>query len=651
MRRFLQLVLVFTACMGFAQTRESILHYDSLITVERSGEMLVTEKIQVRCCNEQIVHGIYRDFPTRYRDGYGNRVNVAFEVQSVTRDGKPEQIMLENRANGIRVYAGNRYEVIPPGIYTYAITYRTNHQLGFFKDHDELYWNVTGNGWTFPIEAVSATVVLPTGAQVVDTHAFTGAFGQQGQNFKVEYDAYGRVVFRTTKALNPAQGLTLAVMWPKGFVVEPTRHDKVKRYFDDNPGGGVGLAGILCLVVYYGLVWLAFGKDPHKGVIIPLYEPPHGLSPAGMRYLMQMGYDDKTFASALVDMAVKGYLSIEEREDGKYKLEKVSQDFRKLSKEEMLMDNNLFEKNSVCRLDAGYASQVLAAVAAVKKSLQKVYDNTYFHANKGSLVLGVLISVFTVLALAVISEESDGSGMAIVWISLCTGGSAILLGKAIARLRNTVRHSTIIVLGIFAALIVLLVALSLMGFEWLGFWRWFRSASMLATACSFAVVLVNFIFYYLMKAPTVFGRAVMDKIEGFKLYLSVAEKDRLNILNPPEKTPEVFEKFLPYAMALDVEQAWCDQFADAFSKIRMPEQVGVDGGRYYPRWYGGRSFQHEGLTGLSSGLQGLSGSISAASIPPGTTSSGGYGGGYSGGGFGGGGFSGGGGGGGGGGGW
>ena len=373
-----------------------------------------------------------------------------------------------------------------------------------------------------------------------------------------------------------------------------------------------------------------------------------------MRYLIRMGYDDKTFAAALVDMAVKGYLSIEEREDGKYKLEKISQDFRKLSKEEMLMDNNLFENKSICRLDSGYASQVLAAVQAVKKSLQKGYDSTYFHANKAALIPGILISIFTVLVLAIICEDADGSGMAMVWLALCVGGFALFVGKVTSALRNATLNSVLIALGLFAALVVLLVALSLMNFEWFGLWRWLPPTSMLATICSFAVVLVNFVFYYLMKAPTVFGRTVMDKIEGFKLYLSVAEKDRLNILNPPEKTPAVFEKFLPYAMALDVEQAWCDQFAEAFSKTRMPQQDEMKDVGYSPRWYGSSSIHHSGLTGLSHGLKSMPASIAAASIPPGTTSSGGFGGGGHGGfggGFGGGGFSGGGGGGGGGGGW
>ncbi len=132
-----------------------------------------------------------------------------------------------------------------------------------------------------------------------------------------------------------------------------------------------------------------------------------------------------------------------------------------------------------------------------------------------------------------------------------------------------------------------------------------------------------------MKAPTIKGRQTMDQIEGLKLYLSVAEKDRLNQLNPPEKTPQVFEKFLPYALALDVEQQWCEQFADVMARAQ-------DGKDYTPAWYTGRHFTTSGLAGLASGLGAMSSSISSSSSPPGSRSGGG-GGGSSGGGGGGGG--------------
>lgn len=132
-----------------------------------------------------------------------------------------------------------------------------------------------------------------------------------------------------------------------------------------------------------------------------------------------------------------------------------------------------------------------------------------------------------------------------------------------------------------------------------------------------------------MKAPTIKGRQAIDQIEGLKLYLSIAEKDRLNQLNPPEKTPEVFEKFLPYALALDVEQEWCEQFADVVASARAENG-------YVPTWYTGGNFATKGVSGIASSLGAISSSISSSSSPPGS-SSGGGGGGSSGGGGGGGG--------------
>ena len=123
----------------------------------------------------------------------------------------------------------------------------------------------------------------------------------------------------------------------------------------------------------------------------------------------------------------------------------------------------------------------------------------------------------------------------------------------------------------------------------------------------------------------------MDKIEGFKQYLSVAEKDRLSLLNPPEKTPRLFERYLPYALALDVEQEWCEQFSHVL------ENASRDDGGYRPGWYAGTTWRPGSMSGLASSLgTSLSGAISSASTSPGS-SSGSGGGGSSGGGGGGGG--------------
>ena len=139
---------------------------------------------------------------------------------------------------------------------------------------------------------------------------------------------------------------------------------------------------------------------------------------------------------------------------------------------------------------------------------------------------------------------------------------------------------------------------------------------------------INYIFYHLLKAPTRVGRSLLDTIEGFKLFLTVTEKDRLNMLNPPEKTPDLFEKYLPYALAFDIEQQWAEQFSDILSATA----VGEGGTAYSPSWYSGSAFTSLTAGGLVTSLSSsFSSAISSSSTAPGS-SSGGGGGGSSGGG-------------------
>ena len=159
--------------------QERILAYDSMVVVQADGGLDVTEKITVRAEGDQIRRGIYRDFPTRYRDRYGNRVVVDFEMLGVTRDGRPEPWFTERKPNGVRINTGNDDFLPVPADHSYALHYRTTRQLGFFADHDELYWNAIGTGWAFPIEHGSVEVRLPRPVPVADLQAggFTGAQG------------------------------------------------------------------------------------------------------------------------------------------------------------------------------------------------------------------------------------------------------------------------------------------------------------------------------------------------------------------------------------------------------------------------------------------------------------------------------------------
>ena len=132
------------------QAEERIEQFTSDAQVNVDGSVDVTETISVNAESRQIRRGIFRDFPTTYTDRNGLRVVVGFEVISVKRDRQPEPYAIEGLSNGKRIRIGSADVFLDPGIHVYEIQYRTTRQLGFFADYDELYWNVTGNGWTIP---------------------------------------------------------------------------------------------------------------------------------------------------------------------------------------------------------------------------------------------------------------------------------------------------------------------------------------------------------------------------------------------------------------------------------------------------------------------------------------------------------------------
>ena len=366
---------------------ERIRDFKSFIVVQKDGSMTVTENITVNSTGSEIKRGIVREFPTTYKDRFGNAIQVAFDVREVLKNGRPEPYHLESVSNGEKVYIGQKDTYLPPGLYTYTITYRTDRQLGYFKDFDELYWNVTGNGWTFPIDHAEAVVVLPEGAKVLKYTAYTGPAGSQGQDYRVSYNSSGNLVFATTRGLAPREGLTIAVSWPKGVVAEPTGQEKLGYLLRDNLCTLVALLGLAGTFFYFLQAWFRVGRDPARGNIIPLFAPPQGFSPAAVRYLMHMGYDQKAFAAAVVDMAVKGYLTIEEQ-DGEYTLRRTGKDQGNLDAGEQRLGSSLFTGSDVLVMKNTNHTVINSARTALKQSLDKEINNIYFRTNRNAFLVG-----------------------------------------------------------------------------------------------------------------------------------------------------------------------------------------------------------------------------------------------------------------------
>ena len=543
-----------------AVAEERILGYHSEITVAADGSMTVAESIRVRAERDRINRGIFRDFPTRYKDRLGNRYTVAFEVLGVTRDGVDEPFHTDDLSNGVRVYMGSANTYLDPGEYEYQITYRTDRQLGFFDDFDELYWNVTGNGWDFAIDRASVRVRLPVAVDQNDLRidGYTGYSGEQGTNFTVSIDDFGHPVIATNRPLLPQQGLTVAIGFPKGLVTEPTQMQKANRLLSDNRGVVAALIGFALLLVYLYGAWRRFGRDPEPGPLFPHYEPPAGFSPAAARYIGRMGYDRKTFTTAVINLAVKGHLEIERYGD-QYLLRHKDSDTELAHGEKALIDA-LFSEGTSLELDNKNHGVVNLAMAQHHKSLQDAYHKVFFHKNSQLLLPAAIATVALGIALAMADALTPT------------------------------------VIGLIVLMFV-----------------------------------AQFVFYRLLKAPTASGRELLYQVDGFRMYLEVAEKDELALRNPPKKTPQLFETYLPFALALGVEQKWAEKFADVFAAMR---DSGAD--TYRPNWYQGH-FDTANLGGFTENVGGsLNSAISSAATPPGS-SSGGGGGGSSGGGGGGGG--------------
>ena len=587
------------------RVQERILAYDSLIQVNADGSLDITENIRVHAAGGNIRRGIYRDFPTHYKDRFGNRVVVGFKVLGVQRDGHAEPWFTEKQSNGVRINTGNDDLLPVPADYSYTLRYHTTRQLGFFKDHDELYFNAIGTGWDFAIEQASVEVRLPTAVPVaqMSAEAYTGSQGTKGQDYRAEPPAPGIARWTLIRPLAPREGMTVVLSFPKGIVAEPSHTQKMRWLLKNNSAVLIALGGLALLLWYCIGRWRAVGRDPKPGVVIVRYDPPDGCSPADLRFVERMGYDQRCFSSELLACAVDGHVCIHrdkkllkdkwrlqrvgdppeflasamgslarkqrgmaEPED-QWRLENTGDDAMAATTVQRTLLAKLFPGGaSELELDNSHASTFQAAIAAHTGLLKKRFVPVMFDRNLGSAGIAALIAVASI-ALALLIGKAIGSGPALV----------------------------------------------------------------IAVAVLMLVVLV--VFTLLVKAYTEEGRKLLDAIEGFRRYLGVAERDELAAMPGPDAPPVLdakrYEHLLPYAVALEVEDAWTRKFTLAVGAAAAAATTAAIS------WYQGGHVGDLGSLTQAIGSS-LTSQIASASTPPGS-SSGSGGGGSSGGGGGGGG--------------
>jgi uncharacterized membrane protein YgcG len=609
-----------------AHADERILRFLSDVQIQMDSSLEVTEAIDVRAENVAINHGIYRDFPTRYRNLHGGIVHVGFTLEGATFDGLPVPASTASFANGIRIKIGDPNKTVDPGEHIYVLHYRTTRQIGRFGDYDELYWNATGNGWIFPIDEAEAHIRLPSPATFGQRAAYTGSQGSTESNARIIDEKPGEITFQTTQVLGPYQGLTVAVAFPKGVIGEPPASSRLLQWLGDYGPPLVGLLGLVGLGAYYFVAWQRAGRDPRRGTVVPLYSPPDDLTPAGMRYVTKMKADNRTFAAALVDMGVRGHIRLVEENRGwlsgkGMRLERLETSTT-LPEEEEAALNCLCRPGEEIMMEQKNHENFSSAQNTLGEILRVRYEGKLFKRNLGWAVAGLFLFITAFwLACAAIVLANDGSsdwrvgtvvGILAVTALLWLAFHQTAVGKCLLSLLGFVALSTAYILGAS----VLSDALSS---------GW--GLPLILPALCLPVVISAF---WWISAPTPDGRKVLNHIAGFKQYLSITEAERLDRMTAPRDTPELFEKYLPYAIALGVENHWATRFAGVLAAAAAQGRQGFV-------WYSGSSNPWNNPTAFAESVgSSLSSTISSASAAPGS-SSGSGGGGSSGGGGGGGG--------------
>ena len=626
---------------GAVRAEEYFDRYHSDITVARNGTLTVTEAIRVYAEGNQIRRGIYRDFPLTFVDADGREREVGFKILSVERDGRPEPYRTESIRRGIRIYFGSADVLLDPGFHQYRLTYETTRQIRFFEGHDELFWNVTGTEWAFPIHRASAAVTLPEGVRADELTFFTGPLGATAKDARGE-NRGNQASFETTRELGPQEGLTIGVKMPAGSIDKPTAAEERALFLKDNRSLFLAFGGLVLVVGYYLWAWLSVGRDPPRGVVVPRWDAPEGLSPALVNYIDEKGFGGRGWtavSAAFLNLAVKGLVELNDLKSS-LTVTRTDKPAGELPTGEKVLLAAVGSAGSSLVIDKSNGKRVQTLGSDFRDAMEKEHRRKYYLANWPQVIGGILLSLVCLASLLIFGGlPEDGIALVILplFASVFVTIFAVALGQNFKRAKS------------LGARILAVVMIAFVGFVFVTVFGSIAIALFVTSAAAgqmplFAavggIIVANLVFFFLMGAPTPLGRKLMDGIDGLRQYLTLAEKDRMNMAGAPEMSPRHFETLLPYAVALGLEKPWSETF-DRW--LLAAAAAGAAAAVYQPGWYHGDRFSSGNFSDRMGGFAGSMASTMTSSLPapPKSSSSGfssgGGGGGSSGGGGGGGG--------------
>lgn len=499
-------IYLFVSCLVMVAAQpvlaEEIKSFDSDIAIQADGTIDIIETIQY---DFGILdhHGIYRDIPFIYHDGI-RKVKTVLSVIDVYEDDYAAQYDVSRSGDDKQIKIGDP-DVTIDGLHTYVIHYQVLGAINKFSDIDELYWNVTGNGWEVPMQQTHVTVRFPVNTLAADQLEVSCYQGLFGENIECPIDFADSVVTASAGALQPSEGFTVAVGFPKGLVHDFNWWQQAQLLW-------VGLEDYLLLAlacVFMPLLWLKFGRDPKgRPTVIPQYEPPLQLRPTVIGALIDEKVDNRDITAGIIWLAQQGWLKIERLEDqGLFK----RTDYRLTAlKPGQTVEGNIEQTIMRALFTSGDSSVLLSGL---KKDRMR-----------GQLITALKIDVYRELVhQGLYAHNPYYTKMIFVFGAVVLPIGAIILGLGI-------------IPNIIAGVIIL-------------------------------------VFGLLLGQKTKQGAEAKDDTLGFKQFLSVTETERYKFHNAPEKNPQQFMEWLPYAIAFGVEKQWAEQFKD----ISLP----------VPDWYSG----------------------------------------------------------------
>ncbi len=540
---------------------EHIEHFDVTAHVHADATVAVVETIAYAFGGAQR-HGIFRDIPVRYATTLGQQSIALSNISVVDQNGTPQSFTISYPGSNEELKIGDANTLVT-GNKTYIISYTVSRSVGYFADYDEWYWNVTGNGWQVPIDEASAEVFLPQAVAPLDARVacYQGPAGSNEQCATTQGSAsIDKVLFAASRPLARGEGLTVAVGFPKGIVEQPSVWAGVLQAFLDN--SILALPFIIFIAMF--VRWYNKGRDPRgRGTIIPEYDAPDNLTPIECATVLHSRVHDAAISAELISLATRGYLTITRSDEKVLLFTHTDYVLNRLTPS----GGEALSTFDQLLLDALFVD------GATERKLSDLKNNFYTQ----------LPAIKTATLSALVTKGYfPENPTAVVGAYLTMGILCIVAGFSVAYLFGALWCISLIVSG--------------------------------------SIVVA---FGYLMPRVTQQGAVAREHIKGLALYLDVAEKSRIAFHNAPEKNPALFEKLLPYAMVLGVEEQWAKQFEGIYTTP--------------PSWY---HDPHGGAFNaiiLADSLHTFSTSASSTLAAAPSGGSGSMGGGFSGGGFGGGG--------------